>query len=248
MTKKLTPIRSETLQSRVYGQLKAALMAGHFAPNQELKLRDLAAELGTSPMPVREALHRLVSERALSEDYANRSSVRVPELSIKKFEDLIEARILNEGTAAGKAAKTISKSQVSKLSAINDEIQEAIHAREISRIVKANRKFHFEIYEAASSPILLGIIDSLWLQSSAYFHALIHAAFERVEDLYVSPHDHHGQVLKALRKNDPEATKAHIVADIEESAAWFQRYLSDDAPEVPASTNKAFKTIPGGKT
>ena len=65
---------SEPLNGRVYARLRAQLMSGVFEPGQVVSIRGLAERLGTSTMPVREALHRLIADNAL-EARANRTIV-----------------------------------------------------------------------------------------------------------------------------------------------------------------------------
>ena len=236
MRKKLSPIRSETVQSKVYQRLRAALIAGHFAPNEELKLRDLAAELGCSIMPIREALHRLVSEKALVEDYSNRSSVRVPDISSEKFEDLIRVRKLVEGEAAVCAAANGDKTTVSRLVHLNTEFCEAREKGDIDRIIATNRRFHFEVYAKAGSDVLFGVIESLWLQSGAYFHSLIPAALAREASF---SDDYHEQVIHALKTHDAEMARSAVIADIEDSAQLFRECLING--QIPANDKKVAK-------
>ena len=55
-----------TLQAHAYAQLREAIMLGKLAPGQPMTIRSLAAALGTSHIPVREALMRLAAERAIA--------------------------------------------------------------------------------------------------------------------------------------------------------------------------------------
>ena len=55
----------ENLSSRVYGQLREALMAGRFWPGQRLRIRELATAMDVSDTPVREAIMQLVREGGL---------------------------------------------------------------------------------------------------------------------------------------------------------------------------------------
>src|SRR5580698_6543337 len=98
----LTRIARETVQERVYCALRDQLMRGAFEPGQKLKIAELAGAFGTSAMPVREALSRLVAERAV-ESLPNRS-VRVPDLTKAALQDLREARFAIEGLAVERAA------------------------------------------------------------------------------------------------------------------------------------------------
>src|ERR1700678_985147 len=86
----LTPPPRQTLQQRVYGELRAAIMGGRFLPGQTLTIRAVAAALRTSTMPVREALRQLVAERAL-DPLASRS-FGIPRLSRKRFQDVVTLR------------------------------------------------------------------------------------------------------------------------------------------------------------
>ncbi len=61
----LARLERETLHERAYDEVKKAIMGGAIAPGEPMTIRALAKALGTSVMPVREALRRLVAERAL---------------------------------------------------------------------------------------------------------------------------------------------------------------------------------------
>ena len=89
-SRSIAPVSRETVQERVYRELRQALIYGRFEPGQALTLHELAASLQTSPMPVRESLARLVSEQAL-ETSSNRS-VRVPAVDVRRLDDLLQAR------------------------------------------------------------------------------------------------------------------------------------------------------------
>ena len=65
MHERLAKVEKLTLQEQIYDQLKTGLMRGQFSPGDVLVTRKLAEEMGTSVMPVRDALHRLAAERAL---------------------------------------------------------------------------------------------------------------------------------------------------------------------------------------
>src|SRR5690554_5458963 len=78
------------VHEHVLSRMRRGLMVGAFLPGQVLSLRKLAAGLGTSPMPVREVLSRLIAAGAL-EETAN-GSVAPPRLGPDKLEDLFSVR------------------------------------------------------------------------------------------------------------------------------------------------------------
>ena len=116
-------------------------MAGKFTPGQPSSIRGLASELGTSPIPVREALRRLVAEKAF-EIYPN-GSIVVPIMTRTRFHDLQRARILIEGFATELAAKSISEKDIAQL--------EKVHKQAVDAATSAT--FSLRTFSSASSSI-----------------------------------------------------------------------------------------------
>ena len=162
----LAPVGRDTVQDRVYTELRRALIGGRFAPGQVLTIRQLAVALMTSTMPVRDALGRLITERAL-EMLPNRS-IRVPPVTLDRIEDLLCARILIEGEAMALAAARMTPGLLDRLRVTMAdwaEMQPRTSTDAVDREAALNQSFHFEIYRACGSTILLPMIESLWLQS-----------------------------------------------------------------------------------
>src|SRR6201987_3985145 len=136
----LARIDRETVQDRVYGGLRDRLMRGGFEPGQKLKIAELASALGTSAMPVREALNRLAAERRI-ESMPNRS-VRVPSLAKESLRDLMEARFAVEGLAVSRAAANMDEATLQQLRQIiaAQSQKDAEHVSEAS--AEQNRAFH----------------------------------------------------------------------------------------------------------
>jgi hypothetical protein len=61
---RISKLERETLHDRAYLEVEKAIMSGAIRPGATITIRAMAAALGTSPMPVREALSRLVMRRA----------------------------------------------------------------------------------------------------------------------------------------------------------------------------------------
>src|SRR5574340_1117707 len=75
----LAPLDSPSLRERVYRALRDALVAGELAPGERLRDQELAARLGVSRTPVREALQRLEDEGLV--ETAPRALTRVTPLA-----------------------------------------------------------------------------------------------------------------------------------------------------------------------
>lgn len=161
------------VRDRVSEHLRHGLMAGMFIPGQVMSLRKLAGALGTSPMPVRDALSQLVAANVLEETPGR--SVRVPRISAEKLKELFAVRDVIESMAAKAACKTIDAATIKRLTAINNELLASISRRDILTCLSANQRFHFTLYEAAGSDVLMPLIESLWLRSgpTMYFPLLM---------------------------------------------------------------------------
>ena len=212
-------IEHETMSQRVYKDLKELIMGGRVEPGQKLTLKSLADALGTSQMPVREALRVLAAEGAL--EFLPNKSVRVPLMTKAKFLELLSIRQALQGLAVEEAAKVITQEELMEL-----EMQHAIYSKEIlkkkpdaSVAIEANMRLHFATYRAAKLPSLLNIIESLWLQIGPVLNL----------DLRAEPHrltsgparSHHAEMIQALRsKNSSKARKA-LINDLNATAAYI---------------------------
>jgi DNA-binding GntR family transcriptional regulator len=203
------------VQDRVLEKLRSGLMIGVFVPGQTITLRRLAEMLGTSPMPVRKAIHQLTAANAL-EILPNRS-VAVPRMSAERFKDLTRARQAVEGLAAELACANATPALFHELRAINSRLQQAIRQRNILDCLEMNQRFHFTFYAAARSPSLAPLIESLWLQAGPI--------------LYISLTDsdmpwdavQHEHLLAAIKSKRPAAARRAIVRDIGETARSLLR-------------------------
>jgi DNA-binding GntR family transcriptional regulator len=207
----LVPPGRETLQERVYLELKGAIMCGRFPPGQSLTIRALATALRTSTMPVREALRQLVVEQGV-ENRANRSFA-IPLISRRRFEDLTKIRCEIEGYAGSLAATRIDAATLKRAVEFEREMVEAEELQDRDRYIASNQHFHFAIYRAADSEVLMPIIEMLWLQVGPY----IKAVFIKGRRSKVSL-NRHESILKALRRHNPSQARDMVAADITDAA------------------------------
>jgi DNA-binding GntR family transcriptional regulator len=193
------------VQDNVLAGLQHGLMSGLLVPGQVVSLRKLAASFGTSPMPVRESLSRLVAASAL-EELPNRS-VRVPRLSTQSLEELFELRVRVEGMAARIAAEKITDEGLNKLHEINRAVKDAHAASVLEELLKANQRFHFAVYRLTMSTILLPIIEGLWLRCGPTMYFSLGSP-----GLWDS--SSHIDILTALERRDPAGAEVAMARDI----------------------------------
>ena len=155
----LAPLVRDSLSGMAYEQIRAALMSSQLRPGQRLVLRALAAELGISPTPVREALLRLVSEHVLELDA--RGIVCVPELDLATYVEIRDLRIELEGRAAAAAALYATPEDIAALTKIHDRFLAAEAKGDAHAAGEANEELHATIYRLARMPVLLTLIEIL---------------------------------------------------------------------------------------
>lgn len=207
----LGPVDVTTLQERVYQSLRFALLKGQFLPGQQVSIRSLAEALGTSAMPVREAVRRLVAERAF--DQASDRLLRVTPYAAADHEDLIRIRIQLEVFAVEKATMTKKPSLIDELTGHNIAILQALRQDDIESALASNQAFHFEIYRAAGSPLLVDIISSLWLRTGPILAASQREG-ELFHRLFNTGHRIHEDLIQAIARGDRAAARHLITLDI----------------------------------
>lgn len=210
------PLDRQTLGGRTYSQLSDLLISGRMAPGEKISLRQTAEVLGVSMMPVREAVSRLVADGAL-EVTPNRA-VRVRVMTAAQFRDLTQARIAIEGHAAAVAAvnrnatdlKVISRAEAAMRS------ESRMAKPDLPRAVEFNKSFHFAVYEASHSAVLVDIIRALWLKVGPVINLDLRANPERLAK--GDAVRFHARVRTAIKAGDATGARDGIAADINNAA------------------------------
>jgi DNA-binding GntR family transcriptional regulator len=210
------PLDRQTLGERAYAQLADLLISGRLAPGEKLSLRTAADVLGVSIMPVREAVSRLVADKAL--EVAPNRAVRVPLMSAAQFRDLTKVRIEIEGHAAAQAALHRDTSNLVAIASAEEAMRAESEstAPDLPRAVELNKTFHFAVYDAAHSPILVEIIRALWLKAGPVINLDLRANPERLAK--GDAIRFHADVREAIATGNGAAAQAGIAGDIRGAA------------------------------
>jgi DNA-binding GntR family transcriptional regulator len=215
----LRQVSRATLQEQVYRQLREALMSGRFEPGQKLTIRGLAQALGSSPMPVREALHRLSAENAF--EVSGTSRLRVPMMTLARLREIRDARVALEGLLAEKCLTHLQPPDLDDIRRICEEMQEAVDRTEVSRYLWANFAFHRRIYAVARADLIIAAVENFWLHMGPCF-ALVapdQAHLKRSMEA-------HGRIVAALEARDSAAARAAVTDDIMQAADSLGRLLA----------------------
>jgi len=204
----LNKIAKSNLSEQVYSSIRESLMEGRYQPGDRLTIASLAEQLGVSITPVREAIFRLVTERALEMRAA--TSIHVRRLTPEELREIQTIRHHIEGEASAQAALRISPSELRELEKLQAAFSRAA-ATDPVEASRLNREFHFRVAEAGEMPQMLAIIEGMWAQMGPLIH-MYHLNTPR--RVLVSEDHGHYPVLRALAARDPEAARQAIQADI----------------------------------
>jgi DNA-binding GntR family transcriptional regulator len=206
---RLAPARrraGETIQEFVFRRLRHAIMTGRMPPGQAVTIRGLVGLLGVSAMPVREAMRRLVAERAL--DLPDNRRARVPEMTEARFEALIAARILLESDVAVRAMPHIGAARLAELQALDAACNAAFAAGDVELTIESNFAFHHRLYAFAPSDAVTPLIESIWLQIGPFMRSALRGATVH------NRLDRHAEALAAIAAGDAGALARAIEADV----------------------------------
>lgn len=194
-----------------YQLLRSNLLCGRIEPGKALTIRGLAEVLDVSPMPIREALHRLACEGAV--EVKDNRRVIVPDMTAAKFNELCELRILLETHAAVNALPYVKAKDIDRLERLDKQIDAAVTAGNVEEISLINQDFHRSLYLINPVQISIPLIESLWLQLGPFSRI----AISRLEKVYLV--DRHQEAIAALKLNNADALKQAIEADIRDGIA-----------------------------
>jgi DNA-binding GntR family transcriptional regulator len=156
--------------------------------------------------------------------------VRIPPMTIERFDDLIAARVVLEAEAGARAMPYVTDALIARLEADDAVINEAAAARDYDRWIGANFAFHAALYGAAGQSAFLPLIESLWLQIGPF----LRRAIRTISGHYTV--DRHTEALAALRRRDTMALRIAIEADIRDGIAHIgSTLIRSEALGAPAA-------------
>lgn len=191
----------------VIDALRKAILGGVLAPGEPLVERVLAAKLGVSKTPVREALRSLEAS-GLLESYPSRGVV-VRQVNAKLVEDLYEFRLLLEPDAVRLAVPYQDPAILAQLQQKLDLGRQLGEQGDLTELSRINRSFHEGLYVRSRNRLLKSALDGMRDQL-----AFVAAAGWRAKSSWEAERLEHAEILRAVVDGDAaragELTHAHI--------------------------------------
>ncbi|WP_299822122.1 GntR family transcriptional regulator [uncultured Jannaschia sp.] len=202
------PVEKESLAEQAYASIRSALMRGKLPPGERMRLRPMSEKFRISMTPMREALLRLVVEKALVID--GRGTVIVPKLTLAQLLEIRAIRMDLEGNSAASAARYATSKEIGQLESLQERISECHACKSFEDAVHLNTEFHLALCGAAHLPITREIVEGLWVRCGPILSHLYDAGVPADWD----PHPHI-RIIEALRRGDEDAARGGIQYDIE---------------------------------
>lgn len=196
-------ISSEKLSTVAYGAVLNMILRGTIAPGEIVTERLIAARLGMSRTPVREAVRRLEGEGTLERQRGGALVVRP--YSMEEFLHALAVRRLLEGEAARLAAGKVSPEV---LAAARERIAR-LRANGLADTARQDdRDFHAAVAEASGNPVLATAISDLRKRTAMFRLGRLP---ERVDQVC----DEHLTIVDALASGDGEAARTAMQTHID---------------------------------
>jgi DNA-binding GntR family transcriptional regulator len=218
----LQEIQKGPLREQVRDQIKQLVLTNRLRPGQSIAIERLAADLGVSHTPVREALAMLQHDGlVVTRPYGQ---PRVAEISRSDVCDVWEMRMLFEGWAARKAAVTVSDADLDRTAeSLACARRDALQARYDPHF-ESDMALHDLLIQAADNK-LFHRLAQLVADRSARIRWLVETTGPAGE--VITMIDEHCAILDALRAHDPEMTYqrllAHLQAGMERTLVALER-------------------------
>lgn len=204
------------LSEDVAAFVRKRIFEGSYAAGQYVRLDQLAAELGISVTPVREALFALRAEGLVAQQ-PRRGFVVLP-LTQRDLADVANVQAHVGGQLAARAAHGITDDQLRQLDDIQAQLERAYAADDDERTIWLNHEFHRAINVAADSPKLAQVMSQITRYApESVFPMIEHWPDQAIRD--------HRRVLSALRAHDQEAARAAMSEHLAASAIPLIEHL-----------------------
>lgn len=221
-----------SLSQHVYEELHRRLRSGELRPGAQLVNRTLASELGTSTIPVREAIHRIASEGLLELAPGAGAFVRTPQPS--ELGDLYDVREALEVLAAAQAAKYVDEYLLAELNAICEQFREVATtigrgkhatAAQFQKWLSAEEQFHTRVVAASRNRWLAKVVREVRVISQV-FAAQKGAASLLTQAVAKSTLRQHETFVEILAKGDAKEAREWMTEHIRSGRAMMLKQVA----------------------
>jgi DNA-binding GntR family transcriptional regulator len=214
--------RPAPLRQAVYDALTELIVSGSLKPGQHLVEAELAAHLGVSRQPVREALQRLQTAGWVDLRPAQGAFVHRP--TEEEAVQLLGVRAVLETYSAQLAAQHAKPEDVERLRELQQDGVDALAEGDVARMVAANTALHDFITSVADNAVLAELIGQVGQKVRWYYTPI---AKPRGKEAW----DEHGRLIEAITEGDADRAGEIMRRHTERTTGFYRR-------QFPAGTSQ----------
>jgi len=143
-----------------YNTIRERITSGAYGPGYRLVLDELAREIGSSPVPVREAIRRLEAEGYV--DFQRHVGARVASFDEHEFVQAVGVVAVLEGYATALATPHLRRTDITRARKINEQLRAALTDLDPMKFSSLNREFHFVIYDRCPNTHVRSLLEAQW--------------------------------------------------------------------------------------
>jgi len=218
----ITPLnkveQADSMADKARKMIRDAIFEGTIQPDERLKIEHLAAQLGISRTPVREALKALETD-GIVKLLPNRGAI-VQSYSRTEWADRFQVRAVLEGLSGELACRNKGRQLGMELAAIQEKLVEVMKEAQpgdlvaAGKLVALNSAFHEAIHEASGSETTNRMLETLRMPMA--YRVYQWRSVERQQ----AHSDFHFKIIQALLAEDPAEVRRMMESHIMEGRAF----------------------------
>lgn len=206
-------------QELAYASVRQRILDGRYGAGSRLIISDIAKELGTSPIPIREALRRLEAEGLVK--FLHNQGAVVRRVSAEDYVQTLATLAVLEGYMTALVVDTIDADGVAQLKALNDKMAAAWASGDIGRFSLLNKEFHFAIYRYCPNQLMVEFANAAWARLENVRQTSIALLPGRGQTTLAE----HRAIIEALETHDSKArieklAREHKLGTIKHFRKW----------------------------
>ncbi len=218
-------VQAQSLVDIVAERIEAAIISGQLEPGSKLSEQGLAASLGVSRGPLREAIRRLEGRKLL--ERTPNIGVRVAQLSLHDLNEILQVREALEGMAAGLAAQNMTDKEIAELAKLLDSHGRQKSVKDGTGYYQESKDFdfHFRIVTGSRNARLIAMLTGdLYYLLRVYRYRSSTKPGRAQEAL-----DEHKALMAALKARDSDAAEAAMRLHLRNARRYVEEQLAQEA-------------------
>ncbi|SAK48372.1 GntR family transcriptional regulator [Caballeronia pedi] len=214
-----TKLRPVTVAEAAAEEVRRKIMSGEYPEGFQLKQDALAADMGVSRIPIREALVQLEGE-GLVRIVPHKGAV-VSELSISEIAELFELRGLLEPRLLRMSVPRLTQADFAELDSIIAEYRRELEAQHLARWGELNTRLHDLLLSKAEQPRTMAIVDSLLQQTDRYTRLQLSLSAESIKQA----EDEHQEMVRLCKAGDVRGASALLKRHIDHACEELKAFI-----------------------